>query len=77
VPYALASAADLTETARQVDALGRRCLAVPADVRRLPEMQALAERAIAEFGHIDILLANAGIASNSPIATMTPQQWQT
>jgi NAD(P)-dependent dehydrogenase (short-subunit alcohol dehydrogenase family) len=49
---------------------------VPADVRRLPEMQALAERAIAEFGHIDILLANAGIASNSPIATMPPQQWQ-
>jgi NAD(P)-dependent dehydrogenase (short-subunit alcohol dehydrogenase family) len=43
VPYALAVAADLTDTARQVDALGRRCLAVPADVRRLPEMQAPAE----------------------------------
>jgi NAD(P)-dependent dehydrogenase (short-subunit alcohol dehydrogenase family) len=39
-------------------------------------MQQFAERTISELGHIDILLANAGIASNSPIATMTPQQWQ-
>ena len=40
------------------------------------EMQVVADRAISEFGHIDFLLANAGIASNSPIAEMSDQQWQ-
>ena len=76
VPYELATAADLAETVRLVEALDRRCLGVRADVRDLAQMQAAAERTISELGHIDIVLANAGIASNSPIATMTDQQWQ-
>jgi SDR family mycofactocin-dependent oxidoreductase len=76
VPYALATAAELAETARLVESLDRRCLAINTDVRSLAGLQATADRAIAELGHIDILLANAGISSNSPIATMTERQWQ-
>ena len=33
LPYELATSAELAETARQVEALGRRCIAVKADVR--------------------------------------------
>ena len=75
-PYPMATAADLAETAKQVESLNRRCLTIKADVRNLRDMQVVAERAVSEFGHIDILLANAGIASNSPIAEMSDQQWQ-
>ena len=76
VPYSLGTEADLAETVKLVQGLNRRCVAVKADVRRLPEMQVVAERAIGELGHIDILLANAGIASNAPIAEMSDQQWR-
>ena len=76
VPYSLGTEADLAETVKRVQDLNRRCVAVKADVRSLREMQSVAGRAIGEFGHIDILLANAGISSNSPIAEMSDQQWQ-
>jgi SDR family mycofactocin-dependent oxidoreductase len=75
-PYPLGTEADLAETVKLVQDLDRRCVAVKADVRSSRDMQVVAERAISEFGHIDILLANAGIASNSPIAQMSDQQWQ-
>jgi NAD(P)-dependent dehydrogenase (short-subunit alcohol dehydrogenase family) len=75
-PYPMGTEADLAETANQVESLNRRCMTIKADVRRPQEMQVVAERAISEFGHIDFLLANAGIASNSLIAEMSDQQWQ-
>jgi len=76
VPYPLATEKDLAETVKLVEERGRRCVAVKADVRSLAEMQGVAARAIDEFGRLDILLANAGIASNSPIAEMGEQQWR-
>ncbi len=76
VPYPLGTEAELAETVRQVEAEGRRAVAVKADVRSLSEMQEAAERAITEFGRIDILLANAGIAGNSPVAEMSERQWR-
>ena len=40
-------------------------------------MQSVVDAAVTEFGGIDVVLANAGIASSEPIATMSPQRWQT
>src|SRR5262245_53331614 len=60
-PYPLATLDDLAETARLVEALDRRCLAVQADVRDGAQMREVVERGLAELGRIDILLANAGI----------------
>ncbi|WP_328398064.1 mycofactocin-coupled SDR family oxidoreductase [Nocardia sp. NBC_00416] len=76
VPYPLASEQDLADTAALVTRAGRRCLPVTADVRSREQMDAVAERAIAEFGRIDILLANAGVASSGLIAEMPEQTWQ-
>ena len=61
VPYKLAAQADLDETVRQVEAHGRRAVAVKADVRSQAELDAAVAAGIAEFGGIDILIANAGI----------------
>ncbi|MEU2030456.1 mycofactocin-coupled SDR family oxidoreductase [Nocardia amamiensis] len=76
LPYALSSPGDLAETAELVERTGRRCIAVRADVRSLEQVCSVAERAIEEFDRIDILVANAGIASHSPIAEMDEQMWR-
>ncbi len=75
VPYALATPDDLAETARLVEDLDRHCIAVQADVRDGAQMREVAARAIAEFGHIDILLANAGIISFARAWELTEEQW--
>ena len=76
VSYELATASDLDETVNLVEKTGRRCVALKGDVRRQADMDAVAAAAIAEFGRIDILLANAGIASASPIAELSEAMWQ-
>ncbi|MDI3340450.1 MAG: mycofactocin-coupled SDR family oxidoreductase [Sphaerobacter sp.] len=76
VPYPMATEAQLQETVRLVEDLDRRCVAVRADVRDLGQMEAVAERAMSEFGRIDILLANAGIFSFGAVVEMSAQTWQ-
>ncbi|MDV3129883.1 SDR family oxidoreductase [Mycobacterium sp. 21AC1] len=74
VDYPLATPADLEQTVAAVQSLGRRCLAVTADVRDLAAMQGMVAQAIDEFGGIDVVIANAGIASNAvlPSGVNTP-----
>jgi SDR family mycofactocin-dependent oxidoreductase len=63
IPYPLATEDELEETARLVEKLGRRALVRRADVRRISELKDAVTAGIAEFGNIDIVVANAGIAS--------------
>jgi len=51
---------DLEVAAQEISQTGRRVLAVPANVRHLPEIDNLVKKSIEEFGHIDILVNNAG-----------------
>ncbi len=75
VPYPLATQADLDETAKLVTGLGRRCLGLTADVRDTAQLAAVADRAIAEFGRIDILLANAGVCGFGRFWEITDAMW--
>ena len=75
--YPLATPADLEQTVREVQSLGRRCFGVTADVRDLAALQGVVERAIDEYGGVDITVANAGIATSDPIATMSQERWHT
>lgn len=75
VPYPLATPEDLAETARLVEELGRRFVAVEGDTRDMAQMQSAVQTALDEFGQIDILAANAGINTfNTPLATITDEQ---
>ena len=56
---------------------GVRALAHKADVSREDEVAAMFRQMLAEFGTIDILVANAGLQRDAPFAQMTLQQWQT
>ena len=76
VGYPMATEADMDETVRMVEDLDRRCVAVRADVRSGEQMRAVAERAMSEFGRIDILCGNAGISSSYGNAwEITDEQW--
>jgi NAD(P)-dependent dehydrogenase (short-subunit alcohol dehydrogenase family) len=51
--------ADAAETARVVEAAGRRCVRVPGDITEEGHCRAIVERAVKEFGKIDVLVNNA------------------
>lgn len=48
------------DTAREVEARGRRALAVPADVRHADDIERLVARTVAELGRLDVVVHNAG-----------------
>lgn len=60
--YALARPEDLAETARLVEKAGRRVLTREADVRSADQMESAVRAGIAEFGKLDVVVAQAGIA---------------
>jgi NAD(P)-dependent dehydrogenase (short-subunit alcohol dehydrogenase family) len=71
------SASDLDAVAAAVEAVGRRALAVPADVTVASDVERVVAAAIAQFGQIDILMNNAGgPIFNAPFLDMRPEGWQ-
>jgi SDR family mycofactocin-dependent oxidoreductase len=62
IQYPLATPEDLKETARLVEQHDRRIVALKADVREAAQLRAAVERGVAELGHLDIVVAQAGVA---------------
>ncbi len=75
VTYPLATPADLAETARLVEAEGRRCVTAEADVRDLDAVLAVVDGAVAELGSVDILVANAGVSTLGSIFDLDAAGW--
>ena len=73
--YDLPTRDDLETTARMVEDEGQRALAMEMDVRDEAEVQATVERAVEEFGRIDILANNAGIWNLEYLHEMDEQKW--
>ena len=65
----------IEETARAVQAEGRRALAVPLDVTREDQVAEAAERTLKEFGRCDILVNNAGVSSPAPFHETPLKRW--
>ncbi|MFD9108466.1 SDR family oxidoreductase [Streptomyces bottropensis] len=59
-------AEDARETSRLVEDAGRKAIAVPCDIRDEEQCRALVERAVAEFGRIDVLINNAAYQMSQP-----------
>lgn len=63
--YPMGSAEELAETVREVEALDRRVITAEVDVRDGAGLATAVDRGVAEFGRLDIVAANAGIAANA------------
>src|SRR3954469_17486981 len=61
VAYPLATPADLAETARLVEAQGRRVVTAQVDVRDADALDGALRAGVGELGGLDVVLANAGI----------------
>jgi 3-oxoacyl-[acyl-carrier protein] reductase len=64
------------ETAKDLEALGRKALAVQADVKEPESADALVKAALEAFGKVDILVNNAGITRDDLIMRMSPEMWR-
>lgn len=75
VPYGMATAEDLAETVRQVEALDRRIVASEADVRDYDALSAAVDEGVAQLGRLDIVSANAGIFSSATADELSDTAW--
>jgi clavulanate-9-aldehyde reducatase len=73
VARSLAGGEDLCERVRQA---GGKALLESVDVRDPHALERVAARTVEEFGRIDFLLANAGIADQSRVSTGDPERWR-
>lgn len=66
----------MENTCRDAAALGVRAMAVKIDISDSSSVNSAIEKALAEFGRIDILVNNAAIFRKAPFLEMTLAQWQ-
>lgn len=57
----------IEQTAGDIRKLGRKALAIPADVSQEDQVKKVVEQTVSQFGKIDILVNNAGIAVSKPV----------
>ena len=76
VPYSCATADDLATTTKLVEDTDRRVISRQVDVRDSAALRSVADEAVAEFGHIDVVCANAGIASAGRAWELSDETWQ-
>ena len=75
VPFPMATPADLAETVRRVETIGRQIVAAEADVRDYGALSKVVDHGVAELGRLDIVAANAGIVSFGLLHELSEEAW--
>ncbi|HZD23783.1 MAG TPA: SDR family NAD(P)-dependent oxidoreductase, partial [Acidimicrobiia bacterium] len=65
-----------TATAEAIANAGGKAVAVVADVADEAEVTSLVDHTLAEFGRVDILVNNVGIARDAWLAKMSLENWE-
>ena len=63
------------EVVDKIVAVGRRAIAIQADVSRKGEVERLIEQTLSHFGTVDILVNNAGFSRPTPFLKLTEEDW--
>lgn len=69
------SQAAAEEVVKKIEGLGRKAIAVKADVSQADQVTAMVDKAQETFGHIDILVNNAGITRDGLFMRMKDSDW--
>jgi 2-deoxy-D-gluconate 3-dehydrogenase len=72
---ALVDVLDMSETRKQIEGLGRRGVAIRADLSDKGCVPTIVDTTVKELGGIDILFNNAGIIRRAPITEFTEKDW--
>jgi NAD(P)-dependent dehydrogenase (short-subunit alcohol dehydrogenase family) len=66
----------LQQTRHDVETLGRRCVAIEADVSRVEDCTRVVEQTVSELGRVDVLVNNAGIGTAVPATREAPEEFR-
>lgn len=66
----------LDPTADDIRGLGRRALAIPTDIRRPEQVEALVQQTVVELGKVDIHVNNAGGQYPGPAEELSAEGWR-
>ena len=65
----------MEEVKTAVEAVGRRCLTIEANLMSIEPIQSVIDQAVEEFGHVDILVNNAGIIRREDSVQFSEKDW--
>ena len=68
--------AEADAVVREAQALGVRAISIIADMAKKDEVEAMAAKALSEFGRVDILINNAAIRPHMPFRELTDEDWE-
>jgi glucose 1-dehydrogenase len=63
------------DAVRQIQGLGRKSIAVQADMGAAADVKAMVQRCEAELGGLDIMVNNAGVEIKAPFVEVTEEHW--
>ncbi|MBI2542729.1 MAG: SDR family oxidoreductase [Candidatus Aenigmarchaeota archaeon] len=66
---------EIVSTAKEIQKMGGKAIAVKADVGSSKDVKDLVAKTMKEFGRIDVLVNNAGVLYNKPLAQMSEREW--
>jgi 3-oxoacyl-[acyl-carrier protein] reductase len=67
---------ELNTVVREAQAIGVKAIGILADMAKKTEVEAMAAKALSEFGRVDILINNAAIRPHKPFTELTAQDWE-
>jgi 3-oxoacyl-[acyl-carrier protein] reductase len=76
VVNARSNQAEADAVVREAQEMGVKAIAVVADVARKDQVEAMAAKALSEFGRVDILINNAAIRPHKPFTEVTTEDWE-
>jgi len=76
VVNARSNQAEADAVVREAQGLGVKAISIMADVASKTQVEALASRALSEFGRVDILINNAAIRPHKPFTELTADDWE-